>query len=132
MKDRTRPGKFVGLWYGGLDFSPGEWATDAEIFDTLDHAREVLRQRFEDGQTHPGTTPHVAEWKAGDTGHVGYYAVKGHKNHDHGYGGGRVLSEILLALRYPTELEALERSVGDACVARVYIGPRGGIRVERI
>ena len=134
MEDRTRPGKFVGLWHGGYGRAHGEWATDAEIFDTLDHAREVLRQRYHDQGTHPGTTPHVAEWTETPFGKRHFnYAVKGNKNHDHGYGLGSMSAQIILALRETTTLEDLEdetRSTGDPRRLRVLFGPRGGVRVE--
>lgn len=36
---------FVGLWQGGNGYSAGSWATDAEVFDSLDQARRVYEAR---------------------------------------------------------------------------------------
>ena len=36
---------YVGLWYGGPNYSTGSWADDTEVFPTIEAAGEVLQDR---------------------------------------------------------------------------------------
>lgn len=127
---RFNGGEYVGLWQGGPGYSQGEWATDAEVFDSLQHAKAVLAGRYARGSLWPQTVPHVAEWREAPGGES--YAVKGAQGHNLMCPAVAEGSSILLARRDRTGLTALEVDGPHACTYLLEIGPRGGVKVTRL
>lgn len=55
---------YVGLWYGGPNYSTGSWRDDTEVFYTLEEARTTLQER--DGNSaryRSGTGPDRLKWE---------------------------------------------------------------------
>jgi len=122
--------KYVGLWNGGASYGAGEWALDAEAFTSLDHAEAVLRQRYLNGHTWSGDTPHVIDWTEDpDDGAV--RAVVGVKGDNLTCPAVSEGSSIILA-RMPAELSALEIDGVYAASYILEIGPRGGVKRTRL
>lgn len=124
---------YVGLWSGGDGYSAGEWATDAEIFTSLEHARVVMADRYRLGYVLRGANvPHVAEWRESPHGEHQAYAVAGESGHNLMAPAVAMNSTLLLAPRDRAPLESLETDGPYACTHLLEVGPRGGVKTTRL
>ena len=114
--------QYIGLWHGGHSYSEGYWATDAESFDSLDHAKHVMRVRWL-GVRAPRVR--VVDWADDGTPTIG--AVSDSLTpavDDSAY--------LLLAPMTSAHLDALETDGPYACSHIVEISARGVPRVTRL
>lgn len=116
-------GKYVGLWHGGSSYSFGYWATDAEVFASLEHARDVFECRYRN-ISHMARPTHAAEWDDDGSAYVGNElpqlatpCVEGEPN-------------LILAPLERAELFALEKDGYYAATHVIELGPRGGVRLH--
>lgn len=116
--------QYVGLWHGGDSYSMGEWATDAEVFESLNHAREVVLARHRNLSWMARST-HAAEWNPGGSARQGNLldslatpAVEG--------------SALWLVPASVANLSALESDGAYACSHQLTIGPRGGVVTHKL
>lgn len=115
--------KYVGLWYGGSSYSLGEWATDAEVFTSLDHARNVFECRYRN-VSHLARPTHAAEWDDNGNAYAGNElprlatpCVEGEPN-------------LILTPLNSAELFALESNSYYAATHVIELGPRKGVRLH--
>lgn len=116
---------YVGLWYGGSGYAYGSWADDSEVFETLEHAKDVLRARRELGYTPLSEMTFEVAW---DEGHP-YRGAKGLNLDTPAVDD---TSFILLAPLNGSTLEALEVDGYYACSHLVEFGTRGGVKVTAL
>lgn len=89
-----------GVWFGGESYSYGMVGEDTEIFSSLRHAKDVLRERYESNGT-----------LCCDT----YYVNRGNEP---------TLFPCVTRSSY------IDLFSGDDLYARIVFGPRGGVKIE--
>ena len=117
---------YIGLWYGGTGYAEGYWAKDLEIFETLEHAKDVLRARKELGYTPISDGTFKVDWD--DEGQP----YRGEKGLNLDTPAVDESSNILLAPLNGSTLEALEQDGYYACSHLVEFGTRGGVKVTAL
>jgi|GEM_PF-2145965 len=121
---------YVGLWYGGPGYSHGEWAIDAEMFDSIGHAARVLAERYRVGYV-LGGVPLAAEWVDDADGNA--RPVPGEQGRNLICPAVAVGSHILLAkVGTGATLWELESDPYVTCTHMLEIGPHGGVRTVRL
>jgi hypothetical protein len=112
---------YIGLWHGGAGYSHGDWATDAEWFESLDHALEVFEARARN-RSHLATPTHAVEYDLDGT------PYKGHELDTLATPVVDDTATLTLARVYGATLYGLE---ADA-EAVVEFGPDGSIRTTHL
>lgn len=119
---------YVALWHGGSSYSMGEWAIDAFHVETIADAVEYLRStRY--GRTHAA---HAVEWDQDpDTGEI--TPRVGARLDSVGTPCVDAGATIILAPMGNADPVVLEcEGVYGGASHILTLGPRGGIKVERI
>ena len=113
--------QYIGLWHGGSSYSEGYWATDAESFISLAHAKDVMRARWRGCRAYG---VRVVEWDGNDP-------REGNES-DSLTPAVDDTSSLLLAPMTSAHLDALETDGPYACSHMVEISARGVPRVTRL
>ncbi len=128
MSDTT--GRYVGLWFGGSSYSPGEWFTDAEIFDTIEQAKRVLSDRYNLGYVWDDKDiPCEAVWTESPYGEQSF-ATKGEQGENLRCPAVSLECELWLAPRDRTSLQDCESDPLMVVTHVLTLGSKGGVRVN--
>lgn len=116
--------RWVGLWQS-TDYERPEWRRDAEVFHSLQHARDVFESRSR-SEHWWGTPPRKLEWLEDGSPHVSDETTPGDLDY---YPGSP--SMLLVELGW-VDLYALETDGPYACSRILTVGPRGGVKITNL
>lgn len=123
MSTETSTPRYIGLWDGGGgNYAGSYWADHAIALNDLDHAKAVLWTRYRDG-AQPVT--HAVTWED-DRPRLG-----GRVDHLGTPGVGDDCQLVLVPWDERTTLHLLNTDEHILRSHTLFLGPRGGIKVER-
>lgn len=118
--------RYVGLWQGGYSYGLGDWQSDAELFESVEHAASTFMQRYHNSRRMVANPP-LARWSLDGALFGGEHvqALETPNVDEH--------SSLTLV---PVGWGSTSGSLREVCEGGAYshlleIGPRGGLKVTR-